>query len=154
VGKQPARSSLDWEASDWTAPACGIGGAADLLNVRIPVAHLRCQSPDHDQAPAARVFDFKCSASEQALTEISARPFRSPCRCGHTSFERRPSSATLGALSKKASFRAVRLQQNMWRSQDQATSTTIASIGMAEIYARKSRSPLLQITIFRVNLKS
>jgi hypothetical protein len=75
VRKQPARSSLDWEASDWTAPACGIGGAADLLNVRIPVVHLRCQLPGHEQAPAARVFDLKYSASEQALTEISGQAF-------------------------------------------------------------------------------
>jgi hypothetical protein len=67
VRNRAARSSLGWEASAWTAPDCGIGGAIDLLDVRIPVTHLRCQSPGHEQAPAARVFDLNRNASEQAL---------------------------------------------------------------------------------------
>jgi len=36
VGKRAARSKPGWEASAWTAPACAIGDATDLLDVRIP----------------------------------------------------------------------------------------------------------------------
>ena len=42
-------------------------GATDLPDVRISVVHLRYQSLGHEQAPAARVFDFNRIASEQAL---------------------------------------------------------------------------------------